>query len=561
MNEIVSKFLGKRSLSTKLNISVGVSTVILILLLIALYFVDSSIRENATDIHIISNEYQGYAYDASIDIVALQKSLTSLYTGEGTYTDVEKAFNVLKDRFSKAPSGLYKDYDTFFAKFEKSVNTFGDTLKTASKSSKVEDDLYIQLLELDESVRLLGEALNEETSSSITDLDKRLSNVFTVAYILITVGVLGLNTISVLVFRSTRKVLRDVEEALEHLSVGIIPNHIETHDQKELGAMVNGVNKIRSTFSEFSSKLNVNADKIVELNVDLANHANETMESFEDIVKAISHNNTVFETTTDKVSTTVTAVHETSSTLATLTETIEDVTSTFESIKERTETGMQEINHCVSALEMSAQGAEETEVIVKELESKLVEVNKMVTLINNISSQTNLLSLNASIEAARAGEAGRGFAVVAKEVKKLSEQSKESTDLIEGIIRDINESTYIVTETINAMLMAIKDSSKDMDKVLNSFSDVNSKVHQAVPKVERSLEESAVLTEVLNTVIDYITQVQEDITSATSTNEEVSASSQEQLKALEGVKQIVESLHASSMDTKETVGFIQSSTN
>lgn len=557
MNEIVSKFLGKRSLSTKLNISVGVSTVILLLLLVALYFVDSSIHENATDIHKVSDEYQGYAYDTSNDIMALQKSLLNLYTGGGSYAEVEESFSVLKNRASKAPSGVSSEYSTYFTKFEKSVNDFGNALSVSSKSSTVEKELYVKLIDLDENIRLLGEVLNKDTSSSITSLDKRLSNVFTVTYILIIVGVLGLNAISVLVFRSTRKVLRDVEEALEQLSVGVLPSHIETHDQKELGAMVNGVNKIRSTFSEFSSKLNANADTIVELNVDLANHANETMESFEDIVKAISHNNTVFETTTDKVSTTVTAVHETSSTLATLTETIEDVTVTFDSIKERTETGMQEINHCVSALEMSAQGAEETETIVKELESKLVEVNKMVTLINNISSQTNLLSLNASIEAARAGEAGRGFAVVAKEVKKLAEQSKESTDLIEGIIKDINESTYIVTETISAMLMAIKDSSKDMDKVLNSFSDVNSKVHQAVPKVERSLEESAVLTEVLNTVVDYITQVQEDITSATSTNEEVSASSQEQLKALEGVKQIVESLHASSMDTKETVGFIQ----
>lgn len=557
MNEIVSKFLGKRSLSTKLNISVGVSTVILLLLLVALYFVDSSIHENATDIHKVSDEYQGYAYDTSNDIMALQKSLLNLYTRGGSYAEVEESFSVLKNRASKAPSGVSSEYSTYFTKFEKSVNDFGNALSVSSKSSTVEKELYVKLIDLDENIRLLGEVLNKDTSYSITSLDKRLSNVFTVTYILIIVGVLGLNAISVLVFRSTRKVLRDVEEALEQLSVGVLPSHIETHDQKELGAMVNGVNKIRSTFSEFSSKLNANADTIVELNVDLANHANETMESFEDIVKAISHNNTVFETTTDKVSTTVTAVHETSSTLATLTETIEDVTVTFDSIKERTETGMQEINHCVSALEMSAQGAEETETIVKELESKLVEVNKMVALINNISSQTNLLSLNASIEAARAGEAGRGFAVVAKEVKKLAEQSKESTDLIEGIIKDINESTYIVTETISAMLMAIKDSSKDMDKVLNSFSDVNSKVHQAVPKVERSLEESAVLTEVLNTVVDYITQVQEDITSATSTNEEVSASSQEQLKALEGVKQIVESLHASSMDTKETVGFIQ----
>lgn len=100
--------------------------------------------------------------------------------------------------------------------------------------------------------------------------------------------------------------------------------------------------------------------------------------------------------------------------------------------------------------------------------------NSIVGIIQDISSQTNLLGLNASIEAARAGENGRGFSVVAEEIRKLSTTSKESIDKIDDIIKKISSSVEVIDKNIASANDISQNQSAALEEISASIQELNS---------------------------------------------------------------------------------------
>ena len=154
------------------------------------------------------------------------------------------------------------------------------------------------------------------------------------------------------------------------------------------------------------------------------------------------------------------------------------------------------------------------------VDENVVKINEITNLINSISEQTNLLALNAAIEAARAGEAGKGFSVVAEEIRKLAEQSKDSSINISSIIEQISRDTNIMVQTTDSVKSELQNQEKSIFTAIKSFENITEAVDQIIPKMNTANDS----IEELNNKKEIIL---EKVEASSSISEEVSASSEE----------------------------------
>ncbi|ADE12263.1 methyl-accepting chemotaxis protein [Sideroxydans lithotrophicus] len=122
--------------------------------------------------------------------------------------------------------------------------------------------------------------------------------------------------------------------------------------------------------------------------------------------------------------------------------------------------GIDTVKKSISEMEDTVQQVNLAAVKIAELEKSATQIHDIITTIQDIAGQTNLLALNAAIEAARAGEQGRGFAVVADEVRKLAERTTLSADEISQIIGRLGGQVHEVTDSMNVVVGKVHDNQK-----------------------------------------------------------------------------------------------------
>ena len=151
---------------------------------------------------------------------------------------------------------------------------------------------------------------------------------------------------------------------------------------------------------------------------------------------------------------------------------------------------------------------------MNELMENTKKMNSIVEMINSITSQTSLLSLNASIEAARAGEAGRGFAVVAGEIQTLAGQTSDATVNITKLINDINCSIQEVFTSTNQMMENNKTQNQAVETMASTFEEIEqcvSNINEVSSNLENVVEELARSNETIANGINMISSVTQEV--------------------------------------------------
>lgn len=329
------------------------------------------------------------------------------------------------------------------------------------------------------------------------------------------------------------------------------------YDNDEVGLIVDSIKDMAHSLDVIVEQIRENSDTMAKKSSELNITSEQTLEANNEISKAVED---VAQGST-RMATSITDINDNLTHMSQGTSTIDlsvvDIRTQTIDVKERSANMSDKMVIMQSGSAKMADGIQYITERIQKVNEVVGKVGEIVSVIEQISGQTNLLSLNASIEAARAGDAGRGFAVVADEIRVLSDNTSSELNNIKEIITELVKACEECVEASDTVVEDNKTQQQEIDDVLSEFTSLDEQIELTAAKAE----------EIKNLVADMvslnsnITQSSEGLTDVSASNaaasEEVTANIQELNAMMNGVANIANLMYEHSENMAEALTFFK----
>ena len=369
-----------------------------------------------------------------------------------------------------------------------------------------------------------------------------------VSIVLAIVGVL----IAIVTARNISKPITIVSKRMSELADGNLQHEllpITHHD--EIGQLMLSANEMNEKLKQTISSIHTVSETVAAGSEELAQSSNEVQSGTEQITVTMqelaSGTETQASTAGDLAETMASfqhSIHETTQEGIELKEHsdhVQNLTTTGKDLMVQSTQQMAAINEIVLDSVKKVEG----------LNVQSAEISKLVSVIDDISNQTNLLALNAAIEAARAGEHGKGFAVVADEVRKLAEQVQFSVTDISTIVNRIQGETGNVTTALQSGYEEVKRGTAQLDQTNETFEQISVAVEDMILNINTisgNLNKVAHSSKSINAAIDEMASISQEsaagVEQTTATVEETAATMEEISKSANQLAGMAEELNS-----------------
>jgi len=493
--EVLQELRGRLSMSIKSKSIVSFGVIIFMFAVSSLYqlFTSNSHNKEIREVNDVTLQSALYAQDIEQKLYAyqIQSLLTAIgYSSEGdTQAQLDifaQEIRELINQYEQLNPQAKEQMETIKSNFERFHNPTDDGDKNAAMK------LYADVGTLKESnIEHISTTLHNIVVSS--ENQQRITLFLQIGIILI-----GL----IVAFLFAQKIVQPLKaliRATTTISEGDLSQPLRNNSKDELGTLAIIFEKMRVNLTAFIQASQLASREVAASSDMLASHAKGAVDSFTNVANKLEQISDGAHDQVQSTEDTSVAMEE----MARAVGQISDAVCVVADLSMSMESEAKEGNELLIASDHQNASVQKTiyhfESTVHTLEEHSKSINQIIEVIKVISSQTNLLSLNAGIEAARAGEYGKGFAVVASEMKKLADQTNKSsesiTDIIDKIQKDIQTAVSdvqlgkIEVERSSQAIRAARDAFEHIMRASMEVSEQAQAVSAATEQVSASAEE------------------------------------------------------------------------
>lgn len=325
----------------------------------------------------------------------------------------------------------------------------------------------------------------------------------------------------------------------------------------EIGLMAISIKQMTESLDAIVDKIRATSDAMTHHSEELNTTSEQTLAANSEISKAVED---VAEGSTS-MATSISDISDNLGTMSSETSTIDssvvDIREQTRAVQASSASMSEKMRHMKESSVKMDEGIATISDRIQKVNSVVDKVSDIISVIEGISGQTNLLSLNASIEAARAGEAGRGFAVVAEEIRVLSDNTNSELNNIKAIISELVKECEECVSASDAVVSDNAEQKEEIESVLTEFVNLDQQIGMTAEKAEEIRE----LVDEMVSLNTSITQSSDGLTDVSTANasatEQMTANIQELNAMMHGVADMAGQMRDQSNALNDALGYFK----